>query len=57
MILATRGQREVDGAAPSPVADEREAFQLRCQAQRAHLHALAFAAVCTALALAWGADL
>lgn len=56
-MLASRGLREVDGADPADVDDEHEAFQLKCQAHRAHLNALLFAAVCTALALAWGADL
>lgn len=54
MVLATRGQRETDEGGPVAVADERDVVQLRCQAQRVHLHALAFAALCTALMLLIG---
>ncbi len=52
MVLATRGRRETEDGGEEPVHDPAAAEQLRCQAQRVHLHALAFAALCTALMLA-----
>jgi hypothetical protein len=51
VVLATRGQRETDAGGVEPVPDPDAAYQLRCQAQRVHLHALAFAALCTAIML------
>lgn len=54
MVLATRGQRETEAGGTEAVLDEAEAEQLRCQSQRVHLHALAFAALCTAIMLILG---
>ena len=52
MVLATRGRREREEGGEEDVADPEVAHQLRCQARSVHLHALAFAALCTALMLA-----
>lgn len=54
MVLATRGLRETEDGGQEPVPEEGDVVQLRCQAQRVHLHALAFAALCTALMLMVG---
>ena len=54
MVLATRGRRETEAGGEEAVPEEADVVQLRCQAQRVHLHALAFAALCTALMLAIG---
>ena len=54
MVLATRGQRETEAGGVEAVPQAADVEQLRCQAQRVHLHALAFAAACTAAMLIIG---
>ena len=54
MVLATRGLREREEGGEEPVPLAADVEQLRCQAQRVHLHALAFAALCTAVMLIIG---
>ena len=54
VVLAVKGERETEAGGTEPVALDGDAIQLRCQARKVHLHALAFAAICTALMLAVG---
>lgn len=54
VVLVVKGERETEDGGHELVPPDVDVVQLKCQAQRVHLHALLFAALCTALMLAIG---